>query len=1080
MGDTVNNSHIYTLFPDLREELLDNSEDDIIKQNLIKCPELEIRINNMCLLALVDTGSTINGLSEAWFNVNQSNIGKFEMLPVNNTNVVSAIGKKSRHIRRQILCEVDINDNKFDIVFLIIPGLIRDCILGMSFLTQAGGVINIPENYVQLNIVNEDPEETSNVCNVPILSMCTNKDNGITTKIANKLKEVNDVDEVYVNQLKLILLKNQEVFSEKPGRIRGYKHYFCVTDNTPYMLKGWPIPLTYQQAVKRELEKMLEYGVIERSSSPYINPLVPVLKKDKSVRLCLDARRINRVTVPDYEGPSPINEILAKCNNVRIMSTIDLTSSFWQVPLKKECRKYTGFMYEGKCYQFTVTPFGLSTSLASLTRGLDAVLTESVKQHTIIYVDDCLCFSNSMHKHLQDLDALLTNLKEANITVNLEKTHFFRKEIQYLGYCLSTEGIRATPDKVAAILNFPSPKNPKQLKGFLGLTNFYNKFSNKYAEHTQPLLKLLQKGNKFKWNNEMETQFQLVKELFVETVVLKFPRLGQRFFMQCDASEYAYGGQLFQLDENQEISVIAYTSRTFHGAEKYYFTTEKELLSIVLCLKKFRIYVLGQPLTVITDNKALTFMQRCHLNNSRITRWILGIQEYNFEILHCKGKDNIVADILSRYPEDRDTDEPLEKQQEYYMHHMTLKLSKTICSKLRCIDRIQLNDIKLCKIINCLQEEPNSELNQHYKLCNNRLYRKRKHRWKLYIPAEIRDDLITEVHCVYGHIGSRKLYKLLVEHFTMDTMFKSIKHIVKTCDVCQKCKDSGNRHIMGETRPIIPERKGKIISADYYGPLPASTGGVKYLLVVVDNFTKYVELYTLRRATTSATLRRIYQYITTHGKPESILTDNGTQFTAKKWIQGLADLGITPKYTAIRNPCTNIAERWNRQLGNLFRVFVRERHTKWATQVKIIQMCLNETYQSTIECTPYEAQYGRKPKRSWEKYLDNVIVDQEPVCLDKLQLRIKEKGERQAKRCNNSTGITEFKVGDQVLIRAQQVSDSAQNIIAKFCQLYEGPYTVTRRIGQATYELRDPKQDKIRGVFNTRLLKQYHPGNLAT
>ena len=197
---------------------------------------------------------------------------------------------------------------------------------------------------------------------------------------------------------------------------------------------------------------------------------------------------------------------------------------------------------------------------------------------------------------------------------------------------------------------------------------------------------------------------------------------------------------------------------------------------------------------------------------------------------------------------------------------------------------------------------------------------------------------------------------------------------------------------------------------------PVSSGGVKYLLVVVDNFTKYVEFTTLRRATTNVTLKRLQQYITTHGKPDSILTDNGTQFTSRKWTQGLGQLNIKHKYTAIRNPCTNIAERWNRQLGNLFRIFVRERHTKWATYIKIIKACLNETYQDTIKITPHEAQFSTKPTRDWERYIDPIVINTDRVDLSKLQLRIKEKGEREAARINKLNKITTFEVGDQVLI----------------------------------------------------------------
>lgn len=285
---------------------------------------------------------------------------------------------------------------------------------------------------------------------------------------------------------------------------------------------------------------------------------------------------------------------------------------------------------------------------------------------------------------------------------------------------------------------------------------------------------------------------------------------------------------------------------------------------------------------------------------------------------------------------------------------------------------------------------------------------------------------------------------------------------------------------MGETKPILPKKKGELVSVDYYGPLPVSTGGIKYLFVVVDNFTKYVKLYAIRRATTTTALRRIQQYIHENGKPQSILSDNGTQFTSGKWIKGLQELNITPKFTAIRNPYTNIAERWNRQLGNLFRVFVKEKHTKWASYLKHIETCLNEVYQETIEMTPYEAHFGNKPTRAWEKYLDECVLNKAVVDSNKIYLRIKEKSERQARRINKISKLSEFSIGDKVLIRANYVSDATQNIISKFCALYEGPYEVMRKIGKTTYELNECQdKTKIRGIFNIRQLKKYYSHSLA-
>ena len=196
---------------------------------------------------------------------------------------------------------------------------------------------------------------------------------------------------------------------------------------------------------------------------------------------------------------------------------------------------------------------------------------------------------------------------------------------------------------------------------------------------------------------------------------------------------------------------------------------------------------------------------------------------------------------------------------------------------------------------------------------------------------------------MYGHPGAKKCIKLLQEHFTIDGMLKKVKNYVRTCDMCQKRKDAGNKVLFGGTKAIIPLRKGDLVSADYFGPLPVSSAGVRYLFVIVDNFTKYVRLFTLRRATTAATLRRIHQYCKELGCPRIIITDNGTQFTSRKWLDGLNELNIQPRFTAIRNPCANLAERINRQLGNLFRIFVCDQHTKWSRYVPIIESCINKT-----------------------------------------------------------------------------------------------------------------------------------------
>ena len=312
---------------------------------------------------------------------------------------------------------------------------------------------------------------------------------------------------------------------------------------------------------------------------------------------------------------------------------------------------------------------------------------------------------------------------------------------------------------------------------------------------------------------------------------------------------------------------------------------------------------------------------------------------------------------------------------------------------------------------------------------------------------------------------------MIQEYFTFDKMSKRISEYIKTCDKCQRCKDTDNRNLFGGTKPILPTQKG-----DFYGPLSTSTGGVKYLFVMVYNFTKFVKLYTLRRATTAATLRRIRQYCDEFGTPKAILTDNGTQFTSKHWVNGLNDLRIKPKYTPIRNPCANLAERINRQLGNLFRIFVGEQHTKWSQFIATIESCINETYHETIEITSYEAQLGRKPTRVWDRYINKEITGDCRTDSQQIFVKMKMKRENRANKMNENIKTTKFKVGDLVLIRTYCQSDTIQRKINKFCELYSGPYKVKQILGEATYTLvKWSDEQKFREKFNIRQLKRYYP-----
>lgn len=335
----------------------------------------------------------------------------------------------------------------------------------------------------------------------------------------------------------------------------------------------------------------------------------------------------------------------------QVLSTIDLTSSYWQIKIAEDHRKYTGFAFEGKTYFFNVLPFGLCTSVGSFVRGLAKILGPEVESFVIPYVDDLLIYSVGTREHLDHLRVVFQKLRGAHFTVRLSKSKFACESVTYLGHIISSKGVAMDPGRIKSIQDFPTPVNIKQLRSFLGLINFDRRFLRDFSNLTIPLLKLLKKGQAWQWGEKEDDVFGRIKEAFLQVTILKHPNPHLPYYVQADASYYGVGAVLFQLNENDgSRGVIAYVSRTLQSSELRYTVTEKELLAVVHALRQWRVFILGRPLIILIDHKSLSFLQSCRLLNTRLTRWILYLQEYDFEIRYCRGSENVVADALSRAP----------------------------------------------------------------------------------------------------------------------------------------------------------------------------------------------------------------------------------------------------------------------------------------------------------------------------------------------------------------------------------------------------------------------------------------------
>lgn len=348
--------------------------------------------------------------------------------------------------------------------------------------------------------------------------------------------------------------------------------------------------------------------------------------------------------------------------------------------------------------------------------------------------------------------------------------------------------------------------------------------------------------------------------------------------------------------------------------------------------------------------------------------------------------------------------------------------------------------------------------------------------WRLFLPVAMAQATLRCTHEQFGHIGSYKLFKHVSRFFYWRGMRRDVKAFTRSCDTCQRVKYL-NLKMEGAYEFLKATKPNELVSVDFFGPLPRSTGGVQYLFVLQDVFSKLVTLYPIKRATTKVCLSKILsQYCEKVGKPEKILSDHGTQFTAVAWKQKLEEQGIKVLFSSIRHPQSNPVERTMREIGRILRTYCSDRHTRWARFVTYVEDCLNLTTHNSTEYIPYYLHYNKLPKEK--------IVELFPLLKDVPQnheVHIKSANENLQKafdkRCKTQKTVSkvQLRIGDEVLLRVPHLSDAMQKQISKFFHVFEGPYKISEKIGENAYRLVSPEDENIvKGVYNRFNLRKYY------
>lgn len=586
--DILDTVMINSIFEDPRDYLFD--ENLRVSSNVMEfqCPEIEIKVQNIEIKALIDTGSKISCISEDFYRKNSSCFVNCPKLPLPNLQAVGFNGKKSDKLKVQLYLEFSFNFLTVDLNVIVVPHLIRDCILGIDALCKLEADINIKLNkiFVSQNEKKESLDFVYQNCNENELNTVKNfilniqEMNIVDEVVLEEDREVNyvpseedirkridltfNLDEQQKSELMMLLIKYRHIFRDCPGRIKDFEYKFKIKDTSPYHKKPYPIPLKFRDRMRKVIDRMLEQDIIEKSDSIYISPLALTLKKNGGIRTNLDARELNERIEDDFVGPETMDEILAQCDGVKFMSSLDLIMSFWQVKLADEYKKYTAFQIFGEVYQFKVMPFGTKVSSAALKRGL--IHAFGYLKFLLNYVDDNTCLSRTFEEHLEHLEILFCRCERFNITLNFYKCNFCVEQIEFLGYILTAEGLKIDPKKTEKIKNFPLPNNKKEMLSFLGLLNWCSKFNVEVTELIKPLYDLTHENVKFKITTEHVQIFEKAKDFFVSTVMLKHPQLNKDYNLYADASKIAMGAVLTQFDDDNQERIITCINKVFFWA----------------------------------------------------------------------------------------------------------------------------------------------------------------------------------------------------------------------------------------------------------------------------------------------------------------------------------------------------------------------------------------------------------------------------------------------------------------------------------------------------------------------------------
>ncbi|GBG91025.1 hypothetical protein CBR_g51684, partial [Chara braunii] len=601
--------------------------------------------------------------------------------------------------------------------------------------------------------------------------------------------------------------------------------------------------------LRRQLKELVEKVWIRPSVSPYGSPILFVPKKGGILRMCIDYRGLNAITVKNREPLPRIDDLLDRVQGCRYMSKIDLKSEYHQIAVRPKDQHKTAFQTRYGLYEFVVMPFGLCDAPDTFQHAMNQIFHDYLDKFVIVYLDDILIFIRTVEKHVAHLNKVLSLLRQRKFKINGEKCEFGRTRILYLGHEISAEGLKPDDAKVANIHDWPRPQSVTEMRSFLGMTDYYRNFVKNYSMVAAPLTDLTRLDTLWEWTDSCEAAFRHLKHALTHHEVLKLPDPNKPFIVTTDASQYGIGAVLTQ-QEWPKLRPVEYMS------------------------KKMPSQKLMRTQPVLFD---------------ALKSWIEVIERYDFEPQYLKGEYNKVVDALSRRAD----------------------FSGALITEFGLADDVTRSLVEayredqfMSEIIRRL-EVKDKVTSAEFELVNDLLFLEKAGNKRLCVPnrESLRSLFLGECHDATRHFGYKKTTANLLQRFWWPTMMKDAKLYVETCQVCQR--DKSRTHApLGLLKPVpIPERPGESLSMDFMDTLITSKSGMRYVYVIVDRFSKYTR--SVAMPTTTKTEYVIKLFKENWVSPKSIVSDRYVRFPSELWKAAAAEQGTQLQMTSGNHPEVN-------------------------------------------------------------------------------------------------------------------------------------------------------------------------------